>query len=828
MRISLRSSIFFSILIFFIGKELYSQEFQDWKYTHPTPQANHLRNIQMIDENTWIAVGANGTFMKTTNGGETWYFHHQAGVYSDAAKTIGGNYNLWFFDANNGYVTGMTGYIGKTTDGGVTFNQVGAGVIPTNEWGQGIWFANQDTGFVSTRISSWTTGRIVRTTNGGETWTTVLTYSEGITAVYGTDSKTIYAVAVDGTIFKTTDCGQNWTPNTSAVGQYMYGMSFLDQNIGFVIGSGGGLSRTTNAGSTWVPLTTPQVDWSYYQIKVVSASEIYAVGDPSFLYKSTDLGNTWQTISVFPVNGPASTYIWYSLGKVGQTMILSGDFGVVAKSIDNGASWSSRHYSLNTNIILDMDRIPGTNNLIAVGRQYELGTRQLYFSSDFGTFWSTRDLGVDMNASAICMVNSQIGYISGTNCQVLKTTNGGTNWFQVAQPYTGTLDIFSLDFINPDTGWAFINYSTASGGNAFKTTDGGNSWTQQAGNIPYSISSADMVDANIGYITINSSNRPIYKTTDGGTNWSSVTTPLTGIIKTVKSFDANTLYIGSSSGTTRMAKSTDGGTTWTSVTLPVSVDINSFDFVDVNHGYVSGNTTTVVCKTTDGGITWSFQNLHINTLTKVVALQNDLAFAFGTFGSIFRYDPNGVIPVEMVSFSSNVSGNNVSLKWSTATELNNSGFEIERSSESSTWEKIGFVAGSGSSSEYRFYNYEDNKLNPGIYYYRLKQLDYDGTFEYSNEIQVEVATLFDFALEQNYPNPFNPNTNIRFSVPQNSLVNIKVYNIVGQEVEELINENKSAGKYDITFNSKGLASGIYLVKMQAGEFTSSMKMTLLK
>ena len=202
MKNSLRFSIFLSILIFFVGIKLYSQEYQDWKYTLPTPQANQLRNIQMIDLNTWVAVGANGTFMRTTNGGENWYFHHQAGVYSDAAKTIGGNYNLWFFDANNGYVTGMTGYIGKTSDGGITFNQVGAGVIPTNEWGQGIWFANQDTGFVSTRISSWTTGRIVRTTNSGATWTTVLTYAEGITAIYGTDSKTIYAVAVDGTILK--------------------------------------------------------------------------------------------------------------------------------------------------------------------------------------------------------------------------------------------------------------------------------------------------------------------------------------------------------------------------------------------------------------------------------------------------------------------------------------------------------------------------------------------------------------------------------------------------------------------------------------------------
>ena len=127
-----------------------SQEFQSWKYTHPLQQANSIKEIQMIDANTWITTGENGTFMKTTNAGVSWFVQCQTGV-PNVAGTIGGNYNLWFFNSMNGYVTGMAGYIGKTTNGGVSFNQVGAGIIPTNEWGQGMWFANQDTGFVTTR-----------------------------------------------------------------------------------------------------------------------------------------------------------------------------------------------------------------------------------------------------------------------------------------------------------------------------------------------------------------------------------------------------------------------------------------------------------------------------------------------------------------------------------------------------------------------------------------------------------------------------------------------------------------------------------------------------
>ena len=516
------------------------------------------------------------------------------------------------------------------------------------------------------------------------------------------------------------------------------------------------------------------------------------------------------------------------MDKVGSTMVLSGDFGVVAKSTDNGLTWSSNSFLLNTNILFDMALAPGTNNLFAVGRQYTIGTRQVFYSSNYGTNWTTKDLGIDMNASSICMVNTQIGYISGTNCQVLKTTDGGVNWFPVTQPTTGTFDIYNVDFVTPDLGWVFINYTPITGGNIFKTTNGGTTWTQQGSNISNAIYSADMVDANIGYVTLNSSNKPIYKTTDGGNNWLSITTPLTGITEAVKAIDANTLYIGANFGTTRMAKSTNGGTNWTPVTLPVPVDINSIDFMDADTGYVCGNSTTVVCRTTNGGTNWTFQNVHLPTLAGVKVLSNDIAYALGTYGSIMRYDIHGFVPVELVSFTSSVSGNNVLLKWNTATELNNQGFDVERAAIPGNWEKIGFVAGSGTTTEPRSYSFVDNDLNTGKYYYRLRQVDYNGTFEYSDVIQVEVVVPFDFALEQNYPNPFNPNTMIRFSVPQNSMVNIKVYNIVGQEVAEIVNDVKTSGRYEISFEANGLASGIYLVKMQAGDFISTIKMTLLK
>jgi photosystem II stability/assembly factor-like uncharacterized protein len=829
MKNALLFTFTFFILILFNDADLFAQEYQDWKFTHPRPQANNLRKMQMIDVNTWVATGANGTYMKTTDGGVTWFFHHQAGRYSNAAKAISQNYDIWFFNANNGFLAGDRGYIGKTTNGGSTFDSVGIGIVPVTQRCQGIWFANQDTGYIVAGSASGSAGTITRTIDGGANWTSVYTYSSSFTAVWGTNSQTVYAVAADGSVFKTTNGGQNWNQNSLAVGIFMYSMGFVDQNTGFVVGGGGLMSRTTNAGVTWTPLTPPQVDFSLFHINIISATEIYAAGHPQFLYKTTDLGNTWQPLTIMPVSGPSSTYIWYAMDMVGGTMTLSGDFGVVAKSTDGGLTWSSNQFSLTTQLLFDIELIPTTNNLLAVGRQYTTGTRQVFFSSDYGTNWTSSDLGVDMNASSISMVNSQVGYISGTNCQVLKTTNGGVNWSPVTQPIAGTNDLASMEFVSPDTGWVF-SFSNISGGSIFKTTNGGSSWTQQTNTLTNGIYSADMVDANIGYHTINSSNRPIYKTTDGGTNWVAVTTPLTGNITSIKALDANTIIIGASSGTTRMAKTTDGGTNWTPITLPIAVDIRSLDFMDADTGYVCGNTTTVALRTTNGGTNWTFENLHLPALVKIRVLPNDIAYAFGTYGSIMRYDPHGYVPVELTSFTSSVSGSNVLLKWQTASELNNMGFEIERASANTLqeWKKVGFVAGSGTTTEIRSYSYLDNNLKTGTYYYRLKQIDYDGTFNYSDEIEVEVVVPFNFALEQNYPNPFNPTTIIRYSVPENSLVNIKVYNIIGQEVAELLNEVKSPDRYEINFEAKGLASGIYLVKMQAGDFTSTIKITLLK
>jgi len=192
-----------------------------------------------------------------------------------------------------------------------------------------------------------------------------------------------------------------------------------------------------------------------------------------------------------------------------------------------------------------------------------------------------------------------------------------------------------------------------------------------------------------------------------------------------------------------------------------------------------------------------------------------------------------IIPVELTSFTASATGTNVKLLWETATELNNSGFSIERKSTGSDYMEIGFVPGFGTTTEPKSYSFNDQNLRSGVYTYRLKQVDFDGSFTYSNEVEVEVIAPAEFSLDQNYPNPFNPSTKITFSLATDSRVSLKVFDVIGQEVASLINQDLTAGVHNVDFNAAGFNSGVYFYRIEAtgvnnAKFVDVKKMILLK
>jgi hypothetical protein len=185
------------------------------------------------------------------------------------------------------------------------------------------------------------------------------------------------------------------------------------------------------------------------------------------------------------------------------------------------------------------------------------------------------------------------------------------------------------------------------------------------------------------------------------------------------------------------------------------------------------------------------------------------------------------LPVELTSFVGASRGTSIELEWNTATEINNYGFEVERASAEGRWSKIGFVQGYGNSNAPKSYSFTDNPNSGTKFIYRLKQIDTDGQFEYSDIVEVEIAPS-EFVLEQNFPNPFNPTTKISYTLPERSTVSIKVFDTIGNEITELANGEKEAGVYEVEFNAESLPTGIYFYHLVSGKFSQTKKMILLK
>lgn len=218
-----------------------------------------------------------------------------------------------------------------------------------------------------------------------------------------------------------------------------------------------------------------------------------------------------------------------------------------------------------------------------------------------------------------------------------------------------------------------------------------------------------------------------------------------------------------------------------------------------------------------------------NPTANTVTLSNVTEFSLWALS-----DPlDNPIPVELTSFTAEQTGNGVLLNWATASEINNKGFGIERSSNGIDFIEIAFVDGKGTSTLQNIYSYKDNNVNTGTYYYRLKQNDFDGTFTYSNVIAVDITLPSHYVLEQNHPNPFNPSTKISFELPVDANVKLTIYNTVGQQVFELVNSDLSGGRHEYDFNATNLSSGIYYYTINAAgingsDFSATKKMILVK
>jgi len=454
-----------------------------------------------------------------------------------------------------------------------------------------------------------------------------------------------------------------------------------------------------------------------------------------------------------------------------------------------------------------------------------VGNVRIYKTTDSGSNWTQvlseattgySSVGTRAEAIEVCPTNSSLVlagfYVDGTDRGGLwYSTNGGTSWIQqLLKEASGIsdLDVYDIEFTteggNP-VAYIGVEYnSTTSARSVYRAEWSGSAWTTRQDFDGSYTAVGYAITATIMDITVKGDSIFVCGT-DAGSNH-----PI------VYSREYTSAY------------STSAGK-WTTLTTTGFPTSQQGKAVAIGGGVVHCAVGNVIYTIPHGsGTTWSV-GYSYPTGTEINVLFYDALLA-GTGTGLYGHEFTGALPVELTSFTAEVDGKKVNLNWETATEVNNYGFSVERASNSlgMTWEKLGFVNGHGNSNSPKKYSFVDKPSGGREFSYRLKQIDFDGAYEFSEELKISFTDELTFNLVQNFPNPFNPETVIKFELPKASYVKLRVYNTLGEEVGNLINEKKNAGIYSVDFNAKDLPSGVYLYRLETNGYTQTKKMLLVK
>ena len=811
-----------SLLIVLLLAAFLNAQVFDWEWQNPTPTGADHNDAVVLSLTKFILTGNGGSVLISTDAGTTWSQQNIDPMSRDI-------YTTTFANENIGYVAGTGGLLYKTTDGGDSWSEQTSGTTSV------LWdvdFINADTGFVVGAA-----GIILYTTNGGNSWTSSNYGATTLYKVHFINDDLGYlasASATTGRLMRTTDGGTSWTDisaNVPGLAGTVRGIHFVDANTGWISNSQGKIYKTTDGGTVWsqvydIGSTTTTI----YEVKFIDVNNGYAISAAGQLLKTTDGGTNWtltQTDAIKNLYGLGLLGVQATEG-VASPVLIGGDAGTIITSLNDGATWEIGHTAASQDLLYRVSFISETTGYVSGGTA-TLG--ELLKTTDGGLTWTKLTIDPGERFYSVHFINENLGF-AGTRgpTGVYKTTDGGQNWTPLNTNTGSTTSIiYDIKFLNENIGLAMY-----SSGQVARTTDGGSNWTPVSASwgaaAGYNIF---IVDASTVFIC--GAGGRISRSIDGGASFGQLSSLGTATLYYMHFFDANNGFVAASGG--RLYKTTNGGATFTETQFPVTSIFYSIKFADNLIGWIAGASGNSFY-TENGGDTWTQSHLSLGGSQTVrdIEISGIRMWFIGSDGMIIRGYADPSIPVELASFTASVSGSNVSLNWMTASEINNAGFDVERASlnpskggTSGQWEKIGFVEGKGTATGASSYSYVDKELASGVYNYRIKQIDFDGTFKYYNLAEsVEIGTPDRFELAQNYPNPFNPSTTISYSVPQSGLVTLKVYNVIGQQVAELVNEVKQAGTHRVELDASSLPSGVYMYKLSSGNFVSTKKMVLIK
>ncbi|EFK96780.1 hypothetical protein LDC_1194 [sediment metagenome] len=431
----------------------------------------------------------------------------------------------------------------------------------------------------------------------------------------------------------------------------------------------------------------------------------------------------------------------------------------------------------------------------------------ILYTNDAGLTWLSQTSGVTNWLFDVQFTDANTGWVVGDYGTILHTTDGGVTWF--SQTSGTTYCLFHLHFADTNIGWA-VGGTGFVGKTILYTTDGGTMWLSQINDTTHprqQFTSVYFINDSKGWVV--GGNGTILHTTDSGRTWTSLISGTTFYLCDVYFTDESTGWVVGDNGT--ILHTLDGGTTWLPQTSGTMNRLSGIYFSDADIGWAVGDH---ILHTSDGGKTWLNQFSGAWWLSDVHFTDANTGWSVG-HAVILHTTNGGVVPVELNSFTATSKGKEVTLNWSTATELNNYGFEIQRKTSAGEFSTVAFVKGYGTTTQKKDYSFVDKNLDAGKYSYRLKQVDLDSKFEYSKVVEVEVISITSYLLEQNYPNPFNPSTTITYTLKEKSDVKLTLLNSLGEEVAVLVNEEQNRGYYNVEFDGSKLTSGVYFYQLKA-------------
>ena len=442
----------------------------------------------------------------------------------------------------------------------------------------------------------------------------------------------------------------------------------------------------------------------------------------------------------------------------------------------------------------------------------------VYRTADNGDNWIEINNGLIDTLPYSLAINSSDHIFLGTiESGAFRSTDNGENWTQINNGLT-TSNVLTLAINSSDQIFAGSTYGV------YRSTNNGDNWIHINNGLTNTLVLTLAINSG-GYVFAGTQGGGVFLSTNNGGNWSQINNGLSNTNVLSLAINSNDhIFAGTSDGVFRL---TNYGGSWLHIGLP-AIEVKSLTINSIGHIF-AGTDMNGVYRSTNNGDSWIQINSGlIYTEGTSFAINSEGYIFVGNYMGIVYRSTASTIPVELISFIAVANTDVVELNWATATETNNSGFSIERKSTNSEYSEIGFVPGFGTITETKSYSFTDSKISAGIYAYRLKQIDFDGSFEYSDEVEVQVSTPLVFLLVQNYPNPFNPSTNISWQSPISSWQTLKIYDVLGNEVATLANEYKPAGAYEIEWDASEFLSGVYFYQLKTENYFETKKMILLK